>query len=196
MLGRPGVHSERSLLAHAARTPRTSSHRFLSTSASSRQQQQPQHTAGAARESAQTTADALYADQGVSAGQAGASGSPATAGISPSSSASAQTSGDALYADAGPSAATSGGVGEAFPYGEPLASERRDGFAIGASSSEATDAAAASVRRPVLQEEPREEVQAPMARVRRPVGAFRGGYVLPPPLTLARRELNLLSTAV
>ncbi|BGP11637.1 hypothetical protein JCM10049v2_007547 [Rhodotorula toruloides] len=177
MLGRSGVHSGRSLLAQAARTPFLPSFRFVSTSSSIRQQQQPPHGAAAARESAQTTANALYAEQGVSAGQAGTSGSATSTGITPSSSASAQTSGEALYASSGPSAATSGGTGEAFPYGEPLASERKDGFATGTSAPVETDAAAASVKRPVLHEEPREEVQAPMARVRRPVGAFRGGLI-------------------
>ncbi|BGP35626.1 hypothetical protein JCM10296v2_007467 [Rhodotorula toruloides] len=179
MLGGTGVHSARSMLAQAARTPLRSPPRFLSTSSSIRQQQQPQHGAGAARESAQTTSDAFYAEQGISAGQTDANGSATSAGITSSSSASAQTSGKALYANSGPSASTSGGNGEAFPYGEPLASERGDGFATGTGTSAPveTDAAAAIVKRPVLQEEPREEVQAPMARVRRPVGAFRGGLI-------------------
>ncbi|GAA5997674.1 uncharacterized protein JCM10292_001015 [Rhodotorula paludigena] len=83
---------------------------------------------------------------------------------------------DALYSPSGPSASTSGGSGEPFPYAEPLASERPPS-APSSSASPAVPSSSAPPPPPILEPEPAPEPAVAVARVRRPVGAFRGGLI-------------------
>ncbi|BGP43783.1 hypothetical protein JCM10449v2_007840 [Rhodotorula kratochvilovae] len=86
---------------------------------------------------------------------------------------SRETTQDALYAEAGPSASTSGGTGEPFPYSQPLASES-------AAPTPAPEPVAPAPARPLPTFDPEplpEPPVAPVARVRKPVGAFRGGFI-------------------
>lgn len=94
---------------------------------------------------------------------------------------SAQTTGDALYSHTAPSA------NEPFPYSQPLAATAPSPQASATpptpSLEPATPAPAQAPRRPEPSLEPEplpEPPAAPVARVRKPVGAFRGGCVSSP----------------
>ncbi|GAA5954321.1 hypothetical protein JCM8115_003372 [Rhodotorula mucilaginosa] len=107
--------------------------------------------------------------------------SPPPAAPAPAHSTSTRTTRDALYADQGPSAAAENATRPAsFPYGQPLASSSSSTPPPPPSPAPVTTATSeqAPSQLPLLGLEPETPVQeAPVARSRRPVGAFRGGII-------------------
>lgn len=124
---------------------------------------------------------------------------PPPAAPAPAHPTATRTTRDALYADQGPSAAAENATSPAsFPYGQPLASSSSSTPPPPPAPSPDPVTTAATTEQapsqlPLLGLEPETPVQeAPVARSRRPVGAFRGGSVPSPrsPLPHSSTRMN------